>query len=131
MRFCKICKNNKDENEMVKSGRNRCKKCHSIQQQNWRRTESGKKSVRNTDKNRKQVRFKNKVLSKYPCNFCGESNILVLQFDHIDPKTKIEEIGRMVKRSASIQEIKEEMRKCQILCFNCHIKKSVLERTNI
>jgi hypothetical protein len=130
MKVCIKCKQQKQKEEMIKN-RNRCKICHNKQQSEWRKTSSGKTSIKQSDKKRKPLRFKIKVLKKYPCKNCGEKNINVLQFDHIDPKTKKEEISKMVKRNAPIEEIKQEMRKCQILCFNCHVKKSLEDRANI
>tara|TARA_X000001382_G_C3032604_1_gene135262 strand:+ start:122 stop:487 length:366 start_codon:yes stop_codon:yes gene_type:complete len=47
----------------------------------------------------------------------------VLHFDHIDPKKKLWSISNMYTHN--IKTIKNEIRKCQILCANCHIEKSV------
>lgn len=126
MRKCKICKNQKQESEMI-TKRNRCKSCHAEQQRKWRKTPNGKSYMRNTQKKRKQVRFRDKVLSKCKCIICGNTNKAVLEFDHIDPSTKLFNISYMVKRCMTIKAIKIEMRKCQVLCSNCHIEKTKLD----
>jgi hypothetical protein len=61
------------------------------------------------------------------CTRCGEEEPLVLQYHHydrygmIDPSNKkADEIGNMVGRGISIDEIKQELKKCICLCSNCH-----------
>lgn len=53
------------------------------------------------------------------CVDCGESNIATLQFDHVKGK-KIANISELVRNSASIDKIKKEISKCEIVCANCH-----------
>lgn len=48
-----------------------------------------------------------------------------LQFDHIDPTTKMFEIGNQIGRSWN--KVKAEVLKCQVLCYKCHKDKSALE----
>lgn len=126
-RKCKICKQEKQDSLMI-TNRNRCKECHAEHQRSWRKTKNGAAYSKSVNSKRKQVRFKNKVLSRSSCVTCGEKDTRVLEFDHIDPTTKIDNVSRMVKDCRPISEIKEEMRKCQVLCFNCHVKKTINER---
>lgn len=49
-----------------------------------------------------------------------------LQLDHIDRKSKLFTISAM--RFKSEELIKEELKKCQILCASCHAKKTHKER---
>ena len=62
------------------------------------------------------------------CIDCGESNPLVLEFDHV--KEKSHNISDMVNGSYSIAAIKEEIRKCEIRCANCHRIKTIERRNN-
>lgn len=50
------------------------------------------------------------------CNICG--SIDDLEFDHIDPSTKV----MTVARASSLSELRwnEEIAKCQLLCKICH-----------
>ena len=45
-----------------------------------------------------------------------------LEFHHKDPSTKIMEVTRMVKRARkySKQDVLDEIKKCEVLCRNCH-----------
>ena len=67
------------------------------------------------------------VLHQSAC-LCGESDPEVLQFDHTDPTEKSLGIARMVGGGYSISAIKEEMDKTQILCANCHARKTAKEQ---
>ena len=61
------------------------------------------------------------------CLDCGIKNPVVLDFDHIYRDTKIIRISQMIKGSISLRAIKEEIRKCEIRCANCHRIKTAKE----
>ena len=69
----------------------------------------------------------NKYKIKNGCNYCGyNKSPYALDFDHIDPRTKIKPVSRLTL--GSLKNLMGEVRKCQVLCKNCHaIKSSVLE----
>ncbi len=69
-------------------------------------------------------------LFSHPCVNCGESNILVLEFDHIDHDNKISDIGTMSRNGMSLHKIVDEIDKCQILCANCHRIKTAHENNS-
>lgn len=54
------------------------------------------------------------------CQICGETNIHVLCFHHIDPTTKKFNILGCKNRRMSFEHLKPELDKCQLLCINCH-----------
>lgn len=65
--------------------------------------------------------FANRVKLLYGCSVCGyKSHPAALHFNHIDVENKTSNISSLVGTGRTIQEIKEEMRKCNILCANCH-----------
>lgn len=53
------------------------------------------------------------------CLDCGEKDIRVLEFDHVKD-TKINDVSSLVWRACSIQTIKNEINKCEVVCANCH-----------
>lgn len=58
-------------------------------------------------------------LQAHPCVDCGETDPLVLQFDHRDGTTKIDAVGTMVNR-ANWSSLLAEIAKCDVRCANCH-----------
>lgn len=55
-------------------------------------------------------------LSTHPCVRCGESNVLVLDFHHRSNKDR--SVSQMCQHS--ITKITNEIKKCDVLCANCH-----------
>lgn len=66
-------------------------------------------------------------LDQHPCETCGETDPRVLQFDHLDRKDKIAPISILVKNYHRWDSLLEEIRKCQILCANCHAKRTAVQ----
>lgn len=73
-------------------------------------------------KNRKQYlrEFILRIKKRASCPLCGEKRYWVLEFHHLDKNDKEYNIARMPSYGYSIKKIKEELRKCIILCANCH-----------
>jgi len=51
---------------------------------------------------------------------CGESNPLVLDFDHKDPNKKSFTIGSVARKGWSLEVLYKEIDKCDVVCANCH-----------
>ena len=60
------------------------------------------------------------LLQQSECADCGESDIRVLEFDHLADKTK----GVSELRTHSLKRIQEEIDKCEVVCANCHRKRT-------
>lgn len=58
------------------------------------------------------------------CARCGEVRHLVV--DHIDPSKKKRRAANCWRMSPA--KAKLELDKCQVLCFDCHVLKSVAEK---
>ena len=64
--------------------------------------------------------YTNRVKTFVGCVDCGyKENPLALQFDHVRG-TKFKEVSVMVSECYSLPRIKDEIRKCEIRCANCH-----------
>lgn len=66
-------------------------------------------------------------LSNNPCVVCGSDDLLVLEFDHKDPTTKSFNIGKAISGktiSISLEELIAEINKCEVMCRNCHQRKT-------
>lgn len=59
------------------------------------------------------------------CVHCGITENL--QFDHIDPNTKLFSIGTILN-NAPWDRILSELSKCQLLCKQCHVKKTLQDK---
>jgi hypothetical protein len=55
------------------------------------------------------------------CSECGEKNRCCLDFHHLDPSKKDKGMSQLL-RMGSKKRIIEEVKKCVVVCANCHRK---------
>jgi hypothetical protein len=67
----------------------------------------------------KKKKWMNEIKSTLKCEKCGENHIATLDFHHINPNEKEFQIAQSY---FSKEKILEEMKKCIVLCSNCHRK---------
>jgi len=103
--------------------------CRDCQQQQMReRYANNRNRVRTINKvsklnTREESReFVYQYLCENPCVDCGESNPLVLTFDHVRGR-KRGNVSDMIGNGWAIETIKIEMGKCVVVCFNCHMRR--------
>ena len=58
----------------------------------------------------------------HPCVDCGETDIRVLEFDHLG--NKVDGVAKMVREGQTLKRIKQEIEKCEVRCKNDHARKS-------
>jgi hypothetical protein len=84
------------------------------------KTKSVESKVNVVARNKKFIKD---FLEANPCVDCGEADIQVLEFDHIDMV-----LGRGGRVSnllqCSLELIKREISKCQVRCANCHVRRT-------
>ncbi len=103
-----------------------CRSCQkAFKQEFYRRNRES--YVRKSAEQKKQAIARNRelvagYLFEHPCVDCGESDIAVLEFDHLDNKDR--SISQLVLDGASWDVISAEIAKCQVRCANCHRKKT-------
>ena len=103
-----------------------CRACCAKYRRSW--------YERNRDKHRHKVRVvrdkasaNNRArswsyLAQHPCVDCGESDPVVLEFDHL--RDKLYDIGYMVTAGFSWEAVEREIEKCQVRCANCHRRRT-------
>jgi hypothetical protein len=61
-------------------------------------------------------------LTEHPCVDCGETDVLVLEFDHVRGEKKFN-ISRGIV-DASWDALTSEIDKCEVVCANCHRRRT-------
>jgi len=69
-------------------------------------------------------------LLKHSCITCGEKDPIVLEFDHREPKKKEFCIAKALHEVPRLQRVLDEIAKCDILCANCHKRKTAKQIGN-
>ncbi len=133
---CVVCKKTKPLSEFRKNCSRKdgyhscCSLCDKKRQKEWykknkeRLSEKVKKRNRITRNTCRQYAVG--FLKEHPCCCCGESDIVVLDFDHINGGEKENNISKLII-AGNLSKLKEEILKCQILCANCHRRKTAAD----
>jgi hypothetical protein len=66
-------------------------------------------------------------LTKHPCVDCGETECILLEFDHVTGIKK-EAIANMIRMGYKRDTLQEEIDKCVVRCVSCHRRKTARER---
>jgi hypothetical protein len=69
------------------------------------------------------------LIKSNPCTDCGvQYPPHVMDFDHIEPSNKSYDIHRLKSDGASVEAIKKEISKCELVCANCHREREYQRR---
>lgn len=138
MKTCQKCNQQKSLSEFRKLKRSpdghqsKCKQCARIYDKKWYGTNKlerkGRILKRNKEANARNRKFVAEYLLAHPCVDCGETNILVLEFDHRENKRL--DIGTMLCSAYSLKALQVEINKCDVRCANCHRIKTLDERSS-
>lgn len=125
MKYCSGCKQEKPFSDFNKNRRTKdglqtwCQPCNTM----WNRRNYLNRKEYFADKNRDN-RERNRLsilayLREHPCVDCGESDPVVLEFDHVrgDKRHNVSELSN---RICAWKTIQDEIDKCEVRCANCH-----------
>jgi hypothetical protein len=73
-------------------------------------------------------RFVHQFLLAHPCVQCGETDPIVLEFNHLDPTAKAGNLCDLVHGRSSLARLRAEIARCEVLCANCHQRHTTLVR---
>lgn len=119
-----MCNIEKTNSEFNKSSKNKdglhsyCRDCHKQHYKN------------NVDRHKTRVKIRNEKITKElrqivlnylqnGCVDCGETNIIVLEFDHVRGQ-KIKAVTALMRNAVSEKTLISEIEKCEVRCANCH-----------
>jgi hypothetical protein len=70
-----------------------------------------------------KIKFARKIKQIVGCQDCGkEGPTKILHFHHVDEQAKVKEISNMTLESRyTLDDVKNEIKKCKIVCKKCHI----------
>jgi hypothetical protein len=143
---CNTCGLSKDledfsKKEKSKDGRQgKCKACASDYGTGYYAKNSEEIKERTAPRRDRQKELLRQAAHDYlgchPCVDCSESDIVVLEFDHLNNKSY--NISDIIRMGMSLDSLYEELAKCVVRCANCHKRKtakdqkwSKLNHTNI
>jgi len=135
MKVCTKCNKEKsiDEFSYKNKSKNikhsRCKTCQSDVDKLLYLTNSiRREKIKITTKLaiKKAKMFVIRVKQRFGCKNCGDKRHYVLDFHHLHGKDN--EISVLTRQGVTIQRLKNEIRKCNILCSNCHREIHYLEK---
>lgn len=128
LKRCGNCGQSKATTEFNKNADKRdglqaqCRECGKQRNnRNYRENGARRAGIRsNVRETRKNIRaYINTWLGSNPCVDCGETDIVVLDFDHVRGE-KIIEVTAMIRQCASMARVVAEIAKCDVRCANCH-----------
>lgn len=136
MRCCKCEEEKPEENfpwrNKEKGVRSKdCKTCRSEYHRSWyaKNAENRKSQVSTWNKANHRTK-KDKVLAylmDHPCVDCGETDPVVLEFDHVDPSTKTGTVSNLIRQHQPWSRVEAEILKCDVRCANCHRRRTSIQ----
>lgn len=126
MKECSVCHHSDVEfykNSSKRDGlQSICKGCKKIKDAEYFQDTKGHHKSLNKERKRQTRQWVWDYLETHPCIDCGETDPIVLEFDH--RSDKISGIADMVSWGYTIPKIEKEIAKCDVRCANCHRRKT-------
>ena len=125
MKTCKTCGETKSTRSFYKCGGGKyymgtCKACIKIKGHNNFKENRDIRFKQKRDKVKRRSSIVNRYKTMCGCSICGyNKHPVALHLNHKDPMTKVGSISRMIQ-TTFWSTVKEEIRKCEVLCANCH-----------
>jgi len=135
MKKCNKCKQKKSLSEFAVNNSKKdglggtCKLCHNEYTRNHYKNNREQYLLKNIKRRNFNKDFCNRVKSIKKCQNCNEKRYWVLEYHHIHNKK--ENISILAHQGTSIKTLKNEIRKCIILCANCHKDMHYKERIDL
>lgn len=136
MKVCSKCNIAKDEsdyffkNKKLERLHAQCKQCYKTHRStyynaHYRKNRLSYQLRAKERRARVRIEFHDNIiayLNDKACEICKESDIRVLEFDHLKPADKQFSISQAYRLGYKWEVVLKEIQKCRILCANCHKK---------
>lgn len=132
MKTCSTCKVEKSLDQFHRNSTKpdgfqySCKACKSAynktHQQRYGKKFAASRTASKLEARKRAEEFLEQYLGTHPCVDCGESDIIVLEFDHL--RDKKFEIGLGRSNGYSVAALASEIKKCDVVCCNCHRRRT-------
>jgi thiol-disulfide isomerase/thioredoxin len=139
MKKCSKCQVEKNLSEFASNKsqydgyQNYCKPCKKTSDKKWYDSNPKIWKAKNKSKSEKRKNLLEELKKELggKCDKCGENRKHVLDFHHIDKSKKLTEISTSLRMGSWEEDeniAREEIKKCVLLCSNCHRDFHHLER---
>ena len=124
MKVCNKCKIEKpldafNRNGAKKDGRSgTCRDCQKIYKNSHYQANKAAVYAKVVERRRMLTDKVWEYKSNSKCHDCGERNPIVLEFDHLGDKSF--NVSEMPTQGYSWERILQEIKKCDVVCANCH-----------
>ena len=98
-----------------------CKACRLSDLRRWTKENRGRCSAYMKEYFNKKRKFYREYKKNLKCQQCGEAHPACLEFHHRNPEEKEFGIGHSIEKK-SVEQVMNEIAKCDVLCANCHKK---------
>ena len=137
-KICGKCDTPKEENDFNWENKSEgkrhdwCRECTKIAKKiSYRKHRDSHLALVRERKTRNKSIAQQKVmdyLDSHHCLDCGESDPIVLHFDHRGNKYR--DISHMICNGYDWDKIEKEITKCDVRCANCHLRKTAKEQNH-
>lgn len=129
MKECIKCKSEKPLEEFNRSPKNkggRHSYCRVCQKEHYKNNSVSHKANVKKNKIRSMSIAREFIWERLAegCVDCGESDPIVLEFDHVDREDKALNVSAMIRSGYGLDRIKKEVEKCLVRCCNCHRRRT-------
>lgn len=105
-----------------------CKECDKIKHLSFYKKNKLKVAASNRQRKLEIRQWIYRYLLSHPCEVCGESNPVLLEFAHRVGVIKRFSMCQACNRNVSDQTLSDEVAKCRVLCVRCHRLETAAEQ---
>jgi len=129
---CVVCKQDKPLESYSSKGEGKQRKCKQCTAEYGKRHYQANKAIyiARAQKNeansvKRNQDFIRAYKENHPCVDCNTRYpYYVMDFDHLEGFEKLSNVSLLTRQAFSLERIEEEMAKCELVCSNCHRKRT-------